>query len=319
MNFVKCCVVALLVASLAQTASAAVPLPKDPNNVYGKFDNGFSYIVRRHKNPPGRIACFLHIKTGAYNESDKQNGLAHFLEHMAFNGSKHYAPGTLVPFLNKLGMQFGADTNAHTNTHETVYKLMLPNNTEQTLIDALIIFQDYASALQLSEQEINNERKVILEESRAHKSAGERMQKEWMRQAFPGTRAASHDVIGVEKQIAEFPKGEFDDYWNTWYRPENMTLVVVGDIDPEKVIAEAKPLFSELKPRTKSREPGSTGIEPGKNPKPEARAIVLSDPEQVMGRVQLMALRPGRAPMKTVEEYRFNEIENLGTWIVSRR
>jgi zinc protease len=304
---------------LTTSLQATTPLPQDPNNVYGKFDNGFSYIIRKHKNPPGRMAFFLHVKTGAYNESDTQNGLAHFLEHMAFNGSKHYPPGTLVPFLNKLGMQFGADTNAHTNTHETVYKLMLPNTSEKTMIDALTIFQDYASSLMLSDEEINNERKVILEESRAHKSAGERLQKEWMRRAFTGTRAASHDVIGDEKQIAEFPKAEFDDYWNTWYRPDNMTLIVVGEVDPDKVIAAAKPLFSDLKPRAKDRKPGNTGIEPGKNPAPQPRAIVLSDPEQVMGTVQLLAVKPGRAPMKTFEEYRFNELENLGTWIVSRR
>src|SRR5207253_3105164 len=116
----------------------------DPNNVYGKFENGLSYIVRHHKNPPNRVAFYLHVHTGAYNETDSQNGLAHFLEHMAFNGSKHYPPGTLVPFLNKLGMQFGADTNAHTKTHETVYKLILPNTSEETIKDALTIFQDDA-------------------------------------------------------------------------------------------------------------------------------------------------------------------------------
>lgn len=312
-------VVLLAMGCRLPTVASAEPLPHDPNNTYGQLDNGVRYIVRRNQNPPGRVTLYLHVRTGALNESDQQNGLAHFLEHLAFNGSKHYPPGTLVPHLNKLGMQFGADTNAHTNQHETVYKLNMPDNKPETIADALTIFADYAGGLLLNVEEIEKERKVILEESRARKSAQERLQKQWRRLMFPDMKVSRHDVIGDETQIAAFPKSEFEDYWNTWYRPENLTLIVVGDIEPADIEKTAKKHLGELAPRGPARTPGKTGIEPGKNPPDKPRAFVLSDPEQVMAQVQLVCVLPGRKPMTTFADYRFNEIENMGTWIVSRR
>ena len=96
-------------------AQAGTPLPKDPNNVYGQFDNGLKYIIRAHDNPPGRVSVYLHVDTGALNENENQNGLAHFLEHMGFNGGKHFAPGELIPYMSTMGMTFGAHSNAHTN------------------------------------------------------------------------------------------------------------------------------------------------------------------------------------------------------------
>lgn len=299
----------------AGTLRAGDDLPRDPNNVYGKFDNGFSYIIREHKNPPDRAAFFLHVDTGALNETESQNGLAHFLEHMAFNGSKHFKPGELIPYMNKLGMRFGADSNAHTNHEETVYKLFMPDAKPETVEKAMTIFSDFADGILLLDEEINNERKVILEESRASKSAMERIQKEWMKSVFAGSRVAVHDVIGDEEQIAEFPREEFIDYWNTWYRPENMTLIVIGDIKAEEMAKTAKKYFGSFKARAARRDPPGAGIKRAK----EARAFVLTDPEQVMCQVMMAAIQPARAPIKTVKDYRFNEVENIGTWIVGRR
>jgi len=291
------------------------PLPRDPNNVYGEFENGLSYIVRKHDNPPGRVAFYLHVKTGALNEKETQNGIAHFNEHMAFNGSKHFAPGKLFPFLNKLGMETGQHTNAHTGYDETVYVLTMPDNKGETIEQALTILSDYADGLLFLPEEIDKERNVILEEARARKSPSERIRKELMKKVFAGTRLAVHDVIGDEAQIAEWSKTDFDDYYNTWYRPDNMTLIAVGDVDPQEIIDLAKKHLGAFKPRAASREPGKAGIKPIE----EARAFVLTDPEQVMGMLQVMAIKAGRPPMKTYADYRFNEVENIGTWIVSRR
>jgi len=321
-----CLALAVALPALAQPAAkpattqpsataADTPLPRDPNNIYGKFDNGLSYVIRKHANPPDRVALYLHIKTGSLNETDAQNGIAHFIEHMSFNGSKHYAPGELIPLLNKMGMEFGHHTNAHTSYDETVYKLFMPDAKDETIETAMTILSDFASGLLLTTEEIEKERGVILEEARAHKSAGERIQKAMMRSVFEGSRLAVHDVIGDEKQIAEWPKAQFDDYWNTWYRPENMTLIVVGDTDSEKIIAAAKKTLGEVKDRAEARKPMPAGIKPFDKP----RAFVLTDPEQVMGMVQLMLIRPGRPAMKTYGDYRLSEVENLGTWIVSRR
>lgn len=314
-------------AALILTATLAVPaladvgkgeqplLPRDDKNTYGRFDNGLSYILRPHAKPPGRVWMYLHIQSGALNESDAQNGLAHFLEHMAFNGSTHFKPGELVPLLNKMGMQFGADTNAHTNHEETVYKLFLPDTKPETLDTGLTILADFANGALLKMEEIDNERKVILEESRARKSAMERLQKESVRKVFAGTHIAKHDVIGDEDQIKTFPREEFVDYYDTWYRPELMTLVVVGDVDPKDLLARAEPRLGEFAARKPKRDPRKTGIQPVK----ETRAFVLTDEEQVGGMVRFSAILAGRPPMRTFADYHTDTIENVGTWIVSRR
>ena len=114
----------LLVPTLFAQQDA--PLPRDPNNVYGKYDNGMSYIVRKNTNPPERVSLYVHLQAGALHETESQNGIAHFLEHMSFNGSTNFKPGELIPAMNKLGMSFGAHSNAHTTRHETVYKLTMP-------------------------------------------------------------------------------------------------------------------------------------------------------------------------------------------------
>lgn len=302
-------------AATRPSVSSDTPLPQDPNNLYGQFENGLSYIVRKHANPPERVAVYLHVKTGALNETETQNGIAHFIEHMAFNGSKHFPPGELIPLLNKMGMQFGHHTNAHTSYQETVYKLHMPDTQDATIETALTVMADYAFGLLLSSEEIDKERGIILEEARARKSAGERIQKALMRSVFEGSRIAVHDVIGDEKQIAEWSKADFDDYWNTWYRPENMTLIVVGDIDPQKTVEAAKKHLGNFKARAAAREAQKAGIKP----KGEPRAFVLTDPEQVMGMVRLMVIRPGRPPMRAHSDYRLSQVEDIGTWIVTRR
>lgn len=304
-----------LLAFAAPVPAADEALPRDDNNRYGKLANGLSYIIREHKNPPERIAVYLHVQTGALNETDKQNGLAHFLEHMAFNGSKHFAPGELIPYMSKLGMRFGADSNAHTDHKETVYKLFMPDVKEETITQVMTIMSDFANGLLLLEEEINKERQVILEEMRARKSAMERIQKQWLRELFAGSRVAVHDVIGDEEQIKTFPRSEFEDYWNTWYRPDNMTLIVVGDVRTDAIEAEIKKHFAEFKPRGPARKYPGAGIRPDE----ASRAIILTDPEQVMCQVQVVSIKPGRPPMRTYEDFRKNEIENIGTWIVSRR
>lgn len=304
-----------LVGMTAPLLAGEDPLPKDPNNVYGKLDNGMAYIIREHKNPPERIAVYLHVQTGALNETPKQNGLAHFLEHMAFNGSKNFAPGELIPYMSKLGMRFGADSNAHTNHQETVYKLFMPDVKDETIEKVMTIMSDFAQGLLLLDGEIDKERQVILEESRARKSAGERLQKKWLREVFAGSRVAVHDIIGDEAQIATFPRAEFEDYWNTWYRPENMTLIVVGDVKADRIAGEIKKTFGDFKARGAARKYPGAGIKPDT----QGRALVLSDPEQVMCQVQMISIKPGRPPMRTFADYRYNELENIGTWIVGRR
>jgi zinc protease len=299
----------------AQTIASAALLPSDPNNVCGTFDNGVQYIIRAAENPPGKVSLELHVRTGALNETEEQNGLAHFVEHMAFKGSDHFEPMKLIPLLSHLGMTFGADTNAHTNETETVYKLTMPDNKPETVNTALTIFSDYANGLKFYPVQIDSERRVILEEARTRKSAAQRLNKQMLKELFPGARLVTHDIIGKDEQIKTFPQSAFLDYWNTWYRPENMTLIVAGDIDPQAVIASAKEKLGSFKPRAPAREPQTAGIKPSES----ARAIVLSDPEQITAKLSIDCFRPPRGHVETVSQYRRQVIEDLAQWMVNRR
>ncbi|CAN5409087.1 insulinase family protein [soil metagenome] len=310
-------VLSICLLAVAQDAKPqpAGELPRDPNNVYGQFDNGFSYIVRHNANPPGKVALNLHVKTGSINESEQQNGLAHFIEHMAFNGSTNFKPGELIPLMSKLGMVFGADSNAHTTLHETVYKLTMPDTKPETIDLAMKIFADYANGLQFGDDEISSERGVILEEKRSHLSVDERMRKMLMQQVFADTQLARHDVIGDEETLKTIQRSEFVDYWDAFYRPENMTLVVVGDIDPQLVIAQAKDRFGSIKGRGESRQAAKAGLKPTQS----THAFIFTDPEQVSAEVGFMSMKPARPPTTTEPQLRQSLVDDLGNWIVNRR
>ncbi|HEX8322956.1 MAG TPA: insulinase family protein [Tepidisphaeraceae bacterium] len=307
--------VLLVLLSTLTPLRADEPLPRDDGNVYGQFDNGLKYIIRHNANPPGRVNLYLHVKTGALNESNDQNGLAHFLEHMAFNGSTHFPPGKLLPLLGSLGMTFGADTNAHTNLWETLYKLNLPDTKPQTIDLAAQIFSDYASGLNLSDAEIENERKIILEEYRSREGVGQRVRKQTYRDVFAGTKLATHDVIGDVEQIKAFPAASFRDYYNKWYRPENMTLIVVGDIKPEDVLPAATKWLSGISARTPATQPQQAGLKPTTQP----RAFVYTDAEMVAASVDLTKLGAGEPPVRTFEQYRRDVLRAVASGIVNRR
>ncbi|MDB5327262.1 MAG: peptidase, partial [Phycisphaerales bacterium] len=282
---------------------------------YGTLENGLKYVIRHNANPPGRVAMYLHIRTGALNESDAQNGLAHFLEHMAFNGSTHFPPGKLLPLLGGLGMTFGADTNAHTNFWETLYKLNLPNTQPKTIELAAKIFSDYAGGLSLSDTEIDSERKIILEEYRTRQGVGQRIWKQQARDVFAGTKLAKHDIIGDAEQIKSFPPARFRDYYDAWYRPENMTLIVVGDVKPDDILPVAKQWLGALKARSPATQPQKAGIKVSTEP----RAFVYTDGEQVNGSLDLTHIGPAEPLITTVDLYRRSLLRSVASGIVNRR
>ena len=135
-------------------------LAPDPGLIFGALDNGLRYVLKQNREPRGRVALYLNVQAGSLHENERQRGLAHYLEHMLFNGSEHYPPGTLVRYFQSIGMDFGADTNAHTGYDETVYKLVLPAADEKTLTDGLVVLADYARGAMLPEAEVERERGV---------------------------------------------------------------------------------------------------------------------------------------------------------------
>ena len=226
-------------------------VPVDARIHFGALDNGLRFAWAHNPEPWNRVYVRLHVDVGSFAEQESERGMAHFLEHMAFNGSEHYAAGTLIEWFQEHGMSFGADTNAHTSFSETVYKLDLPNKDEATLHDGLQVLRDFAGGLTLAENEVQAEKGVIDGEERERDSAGFRVFQHLLERQYAGTRYPVRIPIGIKAARDAFTAKSVRAFYERWYRPENMTLVVVGDLgelDPEPMIAE---LFGSLEaPKT---------------------------------------------------------------------
>lgn len=205
-------------------------LPVDPSIHFGHFDNGLRWAWARNVEPRERSYLRLHVNAGSLAEEDAERGLAHFLEHMAFNGSQHFPAGTLVEWFQRHGMSFGADLNAETGFGETVYKLDLPNSDEKTLDEGLLVLRDFAAALTLAPDEIEAEKGVIDGEERERDSAGYRVFVRQLQTLFGTTRLDERIPIGLRETRAAFDEARVRGFYARWYRPENMTLVLVGDL-----------------------------------------------------------------------------------------
>lgn len=250
-----------ILGSLAVLAlRAAAPLPQetsdlkpDPSVRFGTLPNGLRYAVMPNHEPKARASLRLFVNVGSLQETEDQRGLAHFLEHMAFNGSAHYPPGTLVEFFQRMGMSFGGDTNASTNFDHTIYLLELPKSDAPTLAEGLRVFSDYAGGLLLPEKEIDRERGVILSEKRVRDSVGFRTFVAQFDFMLGDTLLPKRVPIGLAEVIEKAPRERFVDFWNTWYRPDKMAVIAVGDIDPQAVEEMIKQAFSSLAPRASQR------------------------------------------------------------------
>ena len=228
-------------------------LKPDPSLLFGILDNGMRYVLMANHEPKNRVGMYLNVQSGSLQETDDQRGLAHYLEHMLFNGTTHYPPGTLVEYFQSIGMGFGADTNAHTSYDETVYKLLLPSGDRKNLDEGLMVLADYARGALLLEKEVDKERGIILAEKRARDSARRRVSKARLKFSFAGTRVSERDVIGTDATLRDADSGLLRQYYDSWYRPENMILVVVGDTDTGLAEEMIRQRFSGLQ---------ATGVSP---------------------------------------------------------
>jgi len=305
------------VAVLAAWATVlyARPLPTDSRVLTGKLENGVTWMFRQHDNPPGKMALMIRVDTGSLNETDQQRGLAHFMEHMVFNGTENFPPGKLIPFFESIGMEFGGDLNAFTSFDQTAYMLYLPDTQTEHLDKALMVLSDYAFRSLLLDEEINKERGVILAETRTGKSAEQRMRDKLWPELYEGSRFAERLPIGKEDIIANAPRSEFVDFYRTWYRPEKVTVFLVGDLKQDAIIPLVQKWFGTYKPQAPDRKP----MGPEFKPFTKQRAMVVTDPEMSRCEVQLTNISPGRLPTTTVEQRRVELVEEIGTWIVGRR
>ena len=220
--------------------SSRSDLRTDPTVRYGILKNGVRYVLQENREPKNRVAVYLDIQAGSLNETEEQRGYAHFLEHMLFNGSTHFKPGELVEYFQSIGMSFGGDTNAHTGFDETVYNVILPGGDRRQLEKGLLVLADYARGALLLDSEIKRERGVILSEKRARDSADYRTYVAGSSFALRGTRMPQRMPIGVDETLKKADHQRLKSFYDAWYRPENMILVVVGDFK----ISEMEPLLS---------------------------------------------------------------------------
>ncbi|MCP4024168.1 MAG: insulinase family protein, partial [Desulfobacteraceae bacterium] len=225
-------------------------LESDPALVHGTLTNGFQYVLLENKLPEDRVYMNLSIFAGSMNETEEQSGIAHFLEHMLFNGSTHFQPGELIEYFQSIGMDFGADANAHTTFYNTVYDLSLPKGDEKYLADALVVIEDYAKGALLLEREIDRERGIVLAEKRERDSVGFRTFEATLKFELPGSLLAQRFPIGTEDVLKKADQKILKDFYNTWYRPDNMVLIMVGDFDAALAQSLIKKRFVSFQSQT---------------------------------------------------------------------
>ena len=221
----------------------------DPVLIFGKLPNGFRYVLMENHRPKDRVSMHLDVQTGSLHESDNQQGLAHFLEHMLFNGSTNFKPGELVKYFQSIGMQFGADANAHTGFNETVYDILLPQGDRKNLKKGLTVIKDYAEGALLLPSQIDSERRVVLAEKRIRDSAEYRTYVATLNFELPHAKISKRLPIGKEEILKKADHKRLKAFYDTWYRPGKMILVMVGDFDTQSAISLIKENFSSLSPR----------------------------------------------------------------------
>jgi zinc protease len=234
------------VVMMAQMQMPSIPV--DPDVRIGKLDNGLTYYIRHNNWPENRAEFYIAQKVGSIQENDDQRGLAHFLEHMAFNGSKHFKGNELMRWCESIGVKFGTDLNAYTSVEETVYNISNVPTTREGIVDScLLILYDWADGLLLEQEEIEKERGVIHEEWRLRTSAQTRILERNLPKLFPNSKYGYRMPIGLMEIIDNFERPFLQAYYEKWYRPDNQGIIVVGDIDVDKVEQKIKEQFSTIK------------------------------------------------------------------------
>ena len=233
-------------AALAQSHQMP-PIPVDTAVHTGKLANGLTYYVRHNNYPENRVNFYIAQRVGSIQEEESQRGLAHFLEHMAFNGSDHFKGNGIIDYTRSLGVEFGKDLNAYTSVDRTVYNINdVPSNRRSSLDSCLLVLRDWSCGLTLDGKEIDKERGVIHEEWRLRSSASQRMLERNLETLYPGSKYGKRMPIGLMSVVDNFKYKELRDYYKKWYHPSNQAIIVVGDVDVDYTINKIKEMFSDI-------------------------------------------------------------------------
>ncbi|SFD15647.1 zinc protease [Chitinophaga sp. CF118] len=286
----------------------------DPEVKTGKLANGMQYYIKRNTEPSGRVVMYLANKVGSILETDNQRGLAHFLEHMNFNGTTHFPKNELVNYLQKAGVRFGADLNAYTTFDETIFQLPLPSDDTLLLAQGLQIMRDWAKGALLEETEIDKERGVILEEKRLRKGVDQRIQDQTLPLIMNHSRYAERMPIGTDDVLNHFSYKEIRTFYEDWYRPDLQALIIVGDIDEAKIEKDIKRLFSDLKSPAKIRKREQYTV-PLKG---ENHFLAITDNEMTSTHLRVLH-KFAVQQMRTEDDYRKELIRSFYSRMMSAR
>ncbi|MCD8202855.1 MAG: insulinase family protein [Prevotella sp.] len=278
---------ALLIVSVTAIMAQEMqlpPVPVDPAVRTGKLSNGLTYYIRQNGYPEHRVNFYIAQRVGSIQEEEDQRGLAHFLEHMAFNGSEHYKGNDLIEYLRSIGVEFGSDLNAYTAVDQTVYRICnVPSTRESALDSCLLVIKDWSNGLLLEEDEINKERGVIHEEWRLRMSPIMRVLERNLETLYPGSKYGKRFPIGLMEVVDNFSPEFLRDYYHKWYRPDNQAVIVVGDVDVDKTEQKIKDLFSSIPLAENAAQVVAEEV-PDNN---EPIIIIDKDKEQTIDMVQL--------------------------------
>jgi zinc protease len=302
---------ALLTLACAAMVSAQAPpdlnapLPLDKAIRTGTLPNGMTFYIRKNSEPDDRAMLRLAVKAGSIDEADDQRGLAHFVEHMNFNGSKHFPPGELVKYLESIGAQFGPHVNAYTSFDETVYMLDVPLNKAGALTRGFEAMSDFAGGATLDAGEIDKERGVVIEEWRGRLGASERMLQPQMNALFGGSKYTVRNPIGTPEILKSFPPQRLRDFYRDFYRPDRMAIIAVGDVDPDAVEKEIRTQLGSLPTVPPAARPPA--------PIPthqDTRYAIVMDREAQGSSITVYHKRP-RRELRTVADYRRSLVQSL--------
>lgn len=290
-------------------------LPVDSAVRIGKLSNGLTYYIRYNSKPENKVELRLAVNAGSILEDPDQQGLAHFNEHMAFNGSTHFKKNELVNFLQSIGVQFGADLNAYTGFDETVYILPIPLTDTSNFRKGLTVLQDWAGGLSFEGQQIDGERGVVLEESRLGKGASDRMFRKTFPLQYEGSRYAERLPIGKDSILKTFPYDALRRFYHTWYRPDLMAVIIVGDIDVNKAEQMVKQYFSGLKNPENEKERFYADV-PART---KSQGIVVTDKEATNFITEVDYPFFKTKPETTLGDYRNDLVKALFSSMLNQR
>lgn len=304
----------LLTFSMFAQMNPKDDIPFTESVTHGKLDNGMTYYIKSNPKPENRAELTLVVNAGSVLEDEDQRGLAHFCEHMAFNGTKNFPKHELIDYLESTGMEFGADVNAYTSFDETVYGITVPLDDEEMLDNGMLVLHDWANFVSFEPEEIDAERGVIHEEWRMGQGAMDRLQREFLPKIFYESKYAKRLPIGKMDVVDNCEYETLTSFYDEWYRPELMAVIAVGDFDEAEIEKKVKETFSDIPPKENARERKLYDI-----PEHEKTLVsVASDPEAPTAMVQLYTKHP-IIDLETVSDHKQQMVSRLVNTMLNSR